>query len=54
VSCKESEIFSSITELERLYKHEAEVVEKLEEYATVLGKNLHVIKKYVKTFDIIE
>lgn len=46
---KESEIFSSIAELERLYRTEAEVVKKLNEYTSVLDRNLHVIKKWVKS-----
>lgn len=45
VYAKESEIFSSIAELERLYRNEAAVVKQLDEYASVLARNLHVIKK---------
>lgn len=44
-SSPESEIFSSTSELQKLYKHESEVVSKLEEYAKVLDQNLRVVQK---------
>lgn len=44
-SSPESEIFSSTSELRKLYKHESEVVSKLEEYAKMLDSNLRVVQK---------
>ncbi|CAG7734724.1 unnamed protein product [Allacma fusca] len=48
-----NEIFSSTTELEKLFKHESEVVKKLEEYALAMETNLLVIKRYIDDFNMI-